>query len=188
MRFKIVLALMMIAAGCASTTSAPVVTAPPKDDAPVDVAIAPRPFTAEQIRDAMPTGCQLKFRMEVAGEPTLIEQWVVTAANGTQMTMSSKSFAEDGKLVGDQGSDTSTWTQLMEHATFPAARTTVTERTVETPAGTFAAIVYEVRDTKEGVPVVTHFHFAKTLPGPPVLLTVDAGGKRIRTMTLLERK
>lgn len=188
MHCKLVLALLMLAASCASTTSAPVATAPSKDDAPADATIAPRPFTAEQIRAAMPTGQQLKFRMEVAGAPTIIEQWIVTAADATQMTMSSKSFADDGKLVEDQGSDTSTWTKLMEHATFPAAKTTVTESTVETPAGTFASIVYEVRDTKDGVPVVTHFHFAKTLPGPPVLLTVDAGGKRIRTMTLLERK
>jgi hypothetical protein len=179
-------------AGCASASPpsppvTPVENAAPNPSAPMK--IAPRPFTAEEIRQAMPVGHELRYRMEVEGKPTTIDHWVVTAADEAKMTISSKAYAEDGKLVEDQGSETSAWTALMEHATFPADKTTLREVDVDVPAGKFPGVLYEVRDKdKDGVEVVSRFHFARTKPGPPMLVTIEREGKMMRKMILLERK
>lgn len=163
--------------------------AKPAAEAPAPTSLAPRPFTAEQIRKAMPTGHELRFRMEAEGKPTTIEHWIVTLADDTRMVLASKTYTEDGKLVEDQGSETSTWTELVGHASFPADKTTVREGEVEVPAGKFPALIYEVRVKDEGgVETVSHFHFAKPLPGPPALLTVERQGKVVRRMILLERR
>ncbi|MCC6555613.1 MAG: hypothetical protein IT372_21840 [Polyangiaceae bacterium] len=189
----LLLVLLALLAGCASPppASAPAPAPAPASAAasPAAAAHAPRPFTAEQIRAAMPAGHRIRYRMEAAGEPATVELWEVVAADAEQMTMSSKVHSEDGKLLKDEGNDTSSWTALVEHATFPAAATTIREADVEVPAGKYPAIIYEVRERGDGgVEIVKRFHFAKTMPGPPVLLTIETGGKVVRSMTLLERR
>lgn len=54
--------------------------------------------------------------------------------------MSLNAYVEDGKLVNDMESDTSTWTHLLEHASFPGDATTVRKADVEVFAGTFPAV------------------------------------------------
>lgn len=40
----------------------------------------------------------------------------------------------------------------------------------------------------DGKETTSRFYFAKTLPGPPVSMTVEVEGKVVARMTLLERK
>jgi hypothetical protein len=161
-------ALLVVLASCATT---------PK-------AIAPRPFTAEQIRDAMPAGAEIRYRWEKDGQPPTVSLWTVTASDAGACTIRSETFAEDGTPAADAKSGTSRWTELMEHATFPADATTRTETAVEVPAGRFDAWLYEVRRAGK----VERFYFAKSLPGPPVLLVVEQDGRPVLRMSLLSRK
>ena len=48
--------------------------------------------------------------------------------------------------------------------------------------------LFTVRDTAEdGGPMVTRRHFAETMPGRPVLLTMERSGVEVFRMTMLER-
>ncbi len=174
-------AVALSLAACASTPSAP--------DAPEQMPpLAPLPFTAGEIRDAMPVGTELRLRMEAHGEVT-IETWVVTAADGDGCTITSKVFDEAGALLEDQGAGTSTWNDLRDHARFPDATTERSESHVDVPAGSFATWLYVVRGPgDDGKETTSRYHFAKSLPGPPVSMTVEVEGQVVARMTLVERK
>jgi hypothetical protein len=173
----------LILAGCgASSTSAPSPAAP-------EPGLAPRPFTAEQIRDAMPEGTEMRYRLEEPGQPPVVLVMRVTAADEKTGTIASEVLAEDGTVVKPAETKTSEWTALVKHASFPAAATTVGESTVETPAGSFPSIDYVVRSTSEdGAAVVTTYRFARALPGPPVSLVREKGGVVVSRMVLLSRR
>lgn len=149
---------------------------------------APRPFTAKQIHDAMPIGHRIRLRIQQEGKPTLIEQWTVTDANDQTCTIASEIRAPDGKLIEDQGKGTSAWTELREHAAFPAESTQVRMTEVEVPAGKFVGVLYEVkRKNKQGAEQLVRFYFASELPGPPVLMITQEGGREVGRMELLWR-
>lgn len=174
MRSPLVLALTLAACG----------GAPPQPAKPAAPAIAPRPYTAEQIRDSMPVGTEIRYRLESADAPATIMVFVVDAADATTATMTNRVLSEDGATVIAEEKSTTEWAALMEHATFPADVTTVRASSVEVPAGTFETTEYVVR--KDGA--VTTYHFAKALPGPPVSMVEEEGGKVKRSMRLLSRK
>ncbi len=168
-------ALVAVLAACAATPHQPT--------------IAPRPFTADQIRAAMPVGTVIEFRMEQPPQPPIVMHWTVTAADARSITISTRLAAEDGTLIKDAGAETTAWSDLVKHATFPADATTMTESSVTVPAGTFESIDYVVKATaKDGRPVVRTLRFAKSLPGPPVSLVEEKDGAVIMRMTLLSRK
>lgn len=179
------------AAPSAAAPSAP--TAPSVGDraalAPLPDGTLPRMFTAEQLRAAMPVGHTLRLRYQPAGAPATEARWRVVAADERGCTIASQVYDPAGALVRDEGNGTSTWAELREHAAFPAADTTVTDGTVEVPAGRFASRVYRVttRDAA-GVVTVKTLHFAVDLPGPPVLMIVERDGREVMRMTMLERK
>ncbi len=167
---------LALIAGCAHAPPTP---------APADPTLAPRPFTAEQIRDAMPVGTDIKMRVEDSGRPPGVLHWTVTAADDDTVTMRSEILDNEGHLVSNEGTKTVRWGELAAHASFPAAATLRRDSSVTVPAGTFATIDYVVRGA--GGEVST-FHFAKQLPGPPILTVVEKDGLVVRTMTLLSRK
>jgi hypothetical protein len=174
----IITALALALAACASSPAAP------DGDAP---ALSPKPFTAEQIRDAMPVGTLIRLRIVNQGAVT-VEEWHVTEANAESCTIASKILDEDGALLEDQGVGTSRWTELRDHASFQAASTGRSEDRVEVPAGAFDTWTYVVAaPDADGRPTVSTFHFAKSLPGPPVLMTVVVDGAELASMTLVER-
>jgi hypothetical protein len=57
----------------------------------------------------------------------------------------------------------------------------IKHRTISIPIGTLECTVYKVTQPDQ---VVTTFYFADTLPGPPLFMYVEKGGKRIRTQTM----
>ena len=71
---------------------------------------------------------------------------------------------------------------------FPAAKTERSDSSIEVPAGRFETWLFTVRDqAKDGTPMVKRYHFAKSMPGPPVLFTIESAGGEVFRMTLLER-
>lgn len=178
------LALLALCGCGAAPAPAPAVPAP----SPA-AETAPRPFTAAEIRGAMPKGHVLRLRLEAAGKPTVVEVWTVLEADAEGMTLGTRVHGEDGALLADQGAEVAKWAELVEHAAFPAAATVRTEGESETALGRLATLTYEVtKPGEDGVPVVSRFVFAKALPGPPVELTVTRQGVVLRKMTILERK
>ena len=161
---------------CCSRGAAPATPVAAKSD------IAPRPFTADEIRDGMPVGHELRYRIEEPGKPVAILRMRVVAADAASVTIASDMLDEQGNVVADQGKQTSQWTALLAHATWPADKTTRTEATVSTPAGDFPSIDYVVRKDDGSV---TTYRFAKTLPGPPVWMATEKDGTAGQRMVLI---
>lgn len=173
------LGALVLLAGCPKPSTS---TAAPAD------AIAPRPYTADQIRGAFPVGASMVYRIEALGQPTVDKTTSVTAADDTHVTMAFAAKTLAGQPVPGDGPKVFTWTELMEHATFAAADTVRTEAEVDVPAGHFAVWHYVVHGKgDDGGADVETYDFAKELPGPPVLFTIEEGGERGFAMTLLER-
>lgn len=148
-------------------------------------AIAPRPFTAEQIREAMPVGFSVRSQLEVAGRPPMVQVMRVVGSTPEQATMQVHMESPEGELVGDVATQTETWTGLRDHATFTAADTLRTDVLVEVPAGRFEAWLYSVVTADVSRTVVSRFHFAKELPGPPVRYERLEDGQTTYLLTLL---
>ncbi|HTE54448.1 MAG TPA: hypothetical protein VK698_26525 [Kofleriaceae bacterium] len=179
--------------GAPATATAPtadaVSGAAPAAAAPAaEPGLAPRPFTAEQIRVAMPVGTEIRYRLEETGKPAVIVHSKVTVADAAAMTMVSRVLAEDGSVLSEEPARTTRWDDLLKHASFPADHTKRSQGKVEVPAGTFETLDYVVTESANGATTVTTFRFATALPGPPVSLVVEKGGAVVQRMTLLSRK
>lgn len=156
---------------------------PPPAEAPEGETVSP-PVTLDQFRAAFPAGTTIRLRVQVAGSPPLEERWEWTAVDPEGGTMRSTTYAPDGTVLQEAEARTP-WTELMGHARFPADRTVATDSTVTVPAGTFETWLYTV--TGEDPTEVRRYHFAKEMPGPPVLFTIESAGTEVFRMEMLER-
>jgi len=154
----------------------------PAPEAPVET--LPTPFTAAQIRDGMPVGTALRFRLSVAGQPDEVSEWAVRGNTEADSTIAFREMSVEG-TAGEWVEDTTPWTELQSHAAFPAAAATRERGTWNTAAGTFEGWRYTVTDTSGETPVVRIFEFADALPGPPVRFVTSRGGEEVQSMVLL---
>jgi hypothetical protein len=180
-------ALLILLAACGGTqTPAPVAqpTGPPAWLDAAEPGVAPRPYTVAKLRDGMPVGLELRYRIEAADKPAEIMVMRVVASDEKTGTLATQMLAEDGTLLKDLGTTSAEWATLVRHATFPEPATTVREVTVESPAGSFPGVEYVVRKP-DGV---TTYRFARDAPGPPVVLIAEKDGQVISRMTLLSRR
>jgi hypothetical protein len=189
-------ALLVLGLGCgggaSSSTSPPAASSPPAG-APEAAAAPPAPgetstppFSAEQIRGAMPVGTRITFRMEGSGEKPFVQEMTVTAADAEGCTIHDRKLEEDGKLLADEGAKTTRWTELESHGRFPAALTTRTDSSVEVPAGRFDTWYYVVQPAKAGEPEM-RMHFSRTIAGPPISMEVVRGDAVLMKMVMLSR-
>ncbi len=151
-------------------------------------ALAPRPFGMDAIRASMPKGTIIRLAMSKKGGDSVVQQWEVTEWAQESCTIASKIFSPGGELLKDEGAETSTWKELEGHASFPAVDTILDDVEVEVGAGHFAVKRYRVARKKEdGTPQTHVFLFAKNLPGPPVLYTIQEDGTEVFRMEMLAR-
>lgn len=145
----------------------------------------PTPFTAAQIRRAMPVGSEITLRVE--GPETIGMRWTVLRADADDMTMRVQ-IDHDG--TWSEGSEREhTWVSLRDHAAF-SVQVAKRERVRVTCAfGTFPGWRYVVNEVDgEGSPQVVTMDFVTALPGPPVRAeTVRADGVKI-VMTQVGRE
>lgn len=159
------------------------VVPPPEPDAD---GWLPTPFTADQIREAMPVGAFRDFRNTVADGAVARSHFEVIEADaeGALLTYSERRTDGEPTRAPQQGRES--WDDLRLHARFPAADTRwLGEEEVEVPAGRFLARHYEVLKVEPGRPAtVWDYWFAPKLPGPPVKFTVKQGGILLVTSEL----
>lgn len=146
--------------------------------------IAPRPYTWQQIRDAMPEGFLARYRVEYAGQDPVITVSRVTRWGERQGTLWQQKESLDGQPLGPPEEAEERWEDLRDHATFPAAETTIAEEELVTPAGRFDCWLYTVVTRAEGRTVESRFHFAKLKPGAPVRYERLEDGRRSMLMAL----
>ena len=127
---------------------------------------APTPFTAAEIRAGCPTGRTVTARTEAMGEPDRVDITVFVETD------------DEGALLESNGRrHRVTWRELQNHASFPAAITTVREEVIQIPLGEMECLSYRVvsNDTE------STFWFAKDRPGMPVLFTTESDGVLVST-------
>lgn len=141
----------------------------------------PTPYTADEIRVASPAGRRIELRVDAPGRPVTVRVLWFLSVDAAGADVESSTLDETGHEVGKREKTRSTWEELRQHAAFPRATTTVSEATVTVGAGTFDCRVYAVSSGGR----VTTFWFARSLPGPPVKMTVEVDGAIVETRTLV---
>jgi hypothetical protein len=124
----------------------------------------PTPYTAEQIRDAWQPGFRVEMRSAEAGVTTLQRMTVVSATPET-VTIRSESLRADGEPSEPARESTAKWTELRDHASFPATKATRERAECHSQLGAMPGWRYAVALADGGALTMC---FADATPGPPV--------------------
>ena len=169
-------------AGCAT----PATTVEPSPQSEPGSQVAPFPFTAEQIRDGSPVGSVRTYRTQEKGKPPFVAETRVAAADENKATFVTTMIGGDGEAVGEAKSSTASWTELVQHAKFDAALTSVEDVVIDTPAGSFRGWLYTVRKGPEEPLDLARYYFAKKYPGAPIKYEQVKAGVTVFKVELLK--
>lgn len=153
-------------------------------------AMLPTPFTAPQIQAAMKPGLEIRFEILAGERPKVISVWSVLGNEDAGLRFEQSTVAADGSTVleGPKTGPATPWEELRRHAEFPSGNTERREAPVSIPTlGTFDGWLYTRTESDGDQTTVSTFHFAKDLPGPPVVMTTDIDGVRQMQMTMVRR-
>lgn len=139
---------------------------------PDDPTILQRPFTAEEFREEWVPGFRLLMRRSFP-EETRIERWTVVAADEEGAEIENAAIAEDGSVEGEPSVSRSSWTELRNHASFPATHSTREWVSRSTALGEYEGWLYTVADPEAAT--VQEFFFVPSLPGAPVQMRILDG-------------
>lgn len=178
---RVTTVLVVALAACASS-------GPPRTGEEPDESIAGYPYTRNQLRDAFVVGTRVNLRIEDHGK-IHFEDLDVVAADATGCTIATKVVTESGTLVEDRGTRARTWQEIQADESHPLAETVISEGTLKSFIGEIETWLYvHTSEDAEGHEVQTFHHYAKTLPGPPVLETVTVDGELVRRVVMIGRR
>ena len=175
------LVLAGLAAACAAPSPAPSLPAedPGVPAAPED--IAPQPYTAAAIRASHPVGTFTTYRITAPGGTPMEQrtEWVESTLDGCVMAAETPPGAEESLRAS------ALWWELRDHASFPAAATSVERKAIAIAAGTFECLHYAVELPAAQGGGTRHFWFDTRTAGSPVLFTQEVGGQEVYRMELV---
>ncbi len=151
-----------------------------------DSAVAPIPFTAAQIREGCAPGTVLVQRIDMQGLPSMLQTTRFLKGDAERVTFESMTVTEDGTPAGERVEAETTWTELRDHARFPAELTTRSETTCEVVAGTYDCWLYTVDHSTAEKRQIDRLYFARELPGPPILFETEHDGTVVMRLELTE--
>jgi hypothetical protein len=114
-----------------------------------------------------------------------VERWTVVASDAAGVEIEYVKLDESGEATGTRRTERADWVELRDHATFPAATSTLQEVARETALGTLDGLLYTVKDENHGR--VTEFFFAKSLPGAPVHMRAVQAGELVMELNQIAR-
>jgi len=145
----------------------------------------PQPFTAEQIRNEWRPGLTIDLQ-RITPEEDTAERWTVLSADEEGAEIEYAILDKTDRISGEPRVEKSSWVELRDHATFPAASAQREEVVRDTPLGTLEGWLYTVRDEEAGT--VTEIFFAKELPGAPVHMRSRQGDEVILELRQIARR
>jgi hypothetical protein len=145
----------------------------------------PQPFTAEQIRDEWRPGLTIDL-FRITPEEEVAERWTVLFADEEGAEIEYAIVDNTDLISGEPRVEKKSWTELRDHATFPAANAQREEVVRETMLGNREGWLYTVRDEDAGT--VTELFFAKELPGAPVHMRTMQGDQVILELYQVARR
>lgn len=181
---RLSMTLALLTASCASAPPAPGASAP------VVAATVPEicepPFTAAQIHAATHPGRTYDFEMEQVGAPVVGVRLRFSEVHDGYARLERSAFDAEGQAVGPTESSTVTWDDLVRHAAWPRAATTIEPAHITVPIGEFDdAVLYTVREDEGGKAKVTRAWFARSMPGAPLVHVVSVDGVDVAKMRLV---
>ena len=141
--------------------------------APATPATAPTPYTAEQIRDANPTGTVRVYRIQQSGQPTVVQTMTFLRSDEAGARVESSMTTEGGEPFGLTTTTEAGWEELRNHAAFLMEITQRKRAECTVSAGRVECWLYTVAGEERGVPTLNRFWFALEMPGPPVLMEIE---------------
>jgi hypothetical protein len=126
-----------------------------------------QPFTADEIRAEWVPGLRLLIRRS-SPDGEVLERWTVVAADDEGADIEYAVVDGAGQVVGEPRVQRSGWTELRDHASFPAAASNREWSTRSTALGTFDGWLYRVQDDTTGT--VNEFFFVPSMPGAPLYM------------------
>jgi hypothetical protein len=124
----------------------------------------PTPYTWEQIRDVWRPGYVTELR-SVEGDVATRLRFTVLASTADRVKIRQEALGADGAPSGAPQDAEARWTELRDHAAFPAALATRERADCHSPLGTLPGWRYVVRKPDGDT---STFCFADATPGPPV--------------------
>lgn len=150
--------------------------------APVEMLATP--FTAEEIREVWQPGLELVMRQTTPRETTW-QRWRVVAADDEGCSIEYTPIDESGGPLGDGQVERHAWTELRDHASFPAGETRRERIERATGLGTLTGWLYTVDSPESGE--LSELFFAQALPGAPVWMRLTQGETEILTLEQVAR-
>jgi hypothetical protein len=141
---------------------------------------APRPYSAQQIRDFHPVGFKCLFWSKT-GDVHSHSHWEVVRSTPEEVEFEFEETDGDGRTT-DKRRQTFRWEELRNHATFPASQTHITDVRRKTPLGTFDCWLYTIKDEKGE----KRFYFAKDKPGAPIEFGTWVDGEQVMRSVIME--
>jgi hypothetical protein len=158
-------------------------TASPIELEPGDPSLVRRPFTAEEIRDEWVAGFRLLIR-RTTPEGASVERWTVLSADDEGAEIEYAILDEDNN-VSESAVRGTTWAELRDHASFPAATATREWVTRSTGLGTYDGWLYRVTGG-DGAAIEEYF-FVPSLPGAPVQMKIVNGDHTVFELEQMAR-
>ena len=159
-------------------------TSPPQALDPDDPTLLARPFTAEEIRDGWPVGLEIRIE-NITPDGGSLERWRVLEADDESVLIEYATLDPTGEVLDEPRAVRSTWVELRDHASFPAASTTRESVVRETALGELEGWLYTLRDDDAGT--VTRMFFVKGMAGAPVDTLVTREDELILAMRQIGR-
>jgi len=167
-------ALLSLSTHCAS---------PPLD--PEDPNLLARPFTPQQIASALTVGTVMDIEEGTPmGKQTV--RWKVTEADDAECVITFTVLDGRGQPTAARHQQRFGWAELRNHASYPAASSTVQDDRRLTPLGVLEGRLYTITDAEKGL--VTRAFFAPAYPGPPLWMEVKNGAATVATMQVLAKR
>ena len=179
-RWVALLALLPII-GCAAE--------PTSEEPPAPTAVATEslevPFTVERIRGEWTPGLTLVLHFNFPDRQEW-QRWTVVAADANGAEIAYQPLDAQGQPVAPPQRAPSSWTDLRDHALFPAAESRRERASRETTMGELEGWLYTVHDPQ--AETMTEFFFADELPGAPVWMETRRGEEVILTVNQIARQ
>lgn len=151
---------------------------PKKEEPKADEAIG-LPWTTDEIKKSVKKGATMLFKNEqVMGEKTTTNytKMEFTAVTEEGYTSKSTNLDAEKKEIGKPKEKTEKWADYMAKMKFTKADTTVSEESIETPAGKFDCKVYTQVQKRGGGEMTIKFYFPKDKPGMLAKVTGEGNG------------
>ena len=142
----------------------------------------PTPFTADEIRVGCPPGRTVRALVIRAGSEPYVRVTRFTSGDADGADQESWTETPDGDRLTEPEQARSTWLELQEHASMPAALVEISEEEIDIPAGRFACLKYTRRDGES----VSTFWFARSAPGMPLKFESRVGDELAFSSTAIE--